>query len=361
MDGHDGRLVPAEQLAALAAEILAGVGAPHDSAVAVSRSLVRSNLMGHDSHGVRRLRPYVEAVHEGRIDPAAQPVARPRGSGSVIIEGRRAFGQLSAQCAVEEIRSATEEHGTATAVIRDGNHVGRLGEYVESLANHDLVALAFCNADATVAPFGGRERRLGTNPLAWAVPQAKGAPPIVMDWATSATAEGKLAVALADGQRIPYGQLLDASGEASTDPGSFYEGGALLPFGGHKGYGLGVIIEVLGGLLTGTGISSLPGYDGSFGTVLCAFDITRFVSAEYFREQAGRFCSQLVHTPLATGHDDVLIPGELEERTRQQRTQQGIPVPETIWRDMHELLSRSDAGQQAADSPEEVDSYEETR
>ncbi len=343
MDRPNGRLVPVGELVDLAVGILAGVGTPPGSARNVARSLVRSNLVGHDSHGVRRLSSYVEAVHEGRIDPAAQPGVQPRCGATVVVEGRRAFGQLAAQRAVEEVRSAAGEHGVGVAAIRECNHVGRLGEYVAELAEHDLVALALCNADPTVAPLGGRERRMGTNPMAWAVPRAPGSAPVVMDWATSATAEGKLAVALARDQRISPGQLLDARGRESTEPGDFYRGGALLPFGGHKGYGLSMIIEMIGGLLSGAGICSLPGYDGSFGTVLIALDITNFLPAEHFREQAELFCSELAGTPTAAGHHEVLFPGEPEERTREQRTAHGIPVPDGVWRELHELLPTPDA------------------
>ncbi|HEX2130360.1 MAG TPA: Ldh family oxidoreductase [Actinophytocola sp.] len=330
------RLVSASELRALSVRILVAAGASEADAEVVAGSLVESNLLGHDSHGVRRLPAYVDAVHAGRIDPRAVPQAETTRPGAVVVHGRRAFGQLAAARAVRELAGLAGGHGSGVAAIRDCNHVGRLGEYVGALAERDLVAMAFGNADSTVAPFGGRERRLGTNPLAWAVPRAHGAP-VVMDWASSGVAEGKLAVARDRGERVAEGLVLDAAGRATTDPGDFYAGGVLLPFGGHKGYGLSVLIEIVGGLLSGTGIGSMPDYRGGFGTVLLAFDIAAFQPVEEFRQRTEEFCRQLNDTPLAEGHHEVLVPGELEERVRRERERDGIPITDTTWQDLNSL------------------------
>ncbi|MCT2587903.1 Ldh family oxidoreductase [Actinophytocola gossypii] len=330
------RLVSAGELRGLAGRILVGAGAAEADAEVVARSLVESNLLGHDSHGVRRLPVYLDAVRAGRIDPRAVPKAEATRPGAVVVHGHRAFGQLAATRAVRALVGLAGEHGSGVAAIRDCNHIGRLGEYVGALAGHDLVAMAFGNADSTVAPFGGRERRLGTNPLAWAVPRANGAP-LVMDWATSGVAEGKLAVARDRGERIAEGLVLDSAGRATTDPGDFYTGGVLLPFGGHKGYGLSVLIEIVAGLLSGTGIGSMPDFRGGFGTVLLAFDIAAFLPVDEFRQRTEDFCRQLTETPLAEGHDEVLVPGELEERVRRVRERDGIPITDTTWHDLNSL------------------------
>ncbi len=331
------RLVPPEELRDLATAILAAVGTPPEQARVVAESLVRSNLLGHDSHGARRLITYVADVHKGRIDPRAVPESERTRPGTVLVHGRRAFGQLAAGHAVTELLSVATEHGSGVAAISDCNHVGRLGEYVATLAEHDLVALAFGNADATVAPFGGRERRLGTNPLAWAAPRTDG-PPVVMDWATSGVAEGKLAVARDRGEQVAGGLVLDAAGRTTTEPADFYDGGVLLPFGGHKGYGLSVLIEIVAGLVSGTGIGSMPDYRGDFGTVLMAFDISAFLPVADFRAQTELFCRRLNETPPAQGHSEVLVPGEPEERVLHQRARDGIPIADVTWRDLHTLL-----------------------
>ena len=332
-DGHM-PLIPADDLLALTVDVLTAAGTPDAAARTVGGSLVRSNLLGHDSHGVLRLPRYVDEIHKGRIDPAAEPTAEHTRPGAVVVHGRRAFGQLSAGHAVRELLGL---RGVGVAVVRECNHIGRVGEYVAELAEHDLVGIALGNTSLCVAPFGGRERRLGTNPLAWAVPRERGKPPVVMDWATSVVAEGKLAVARDRGLPVAEGIVRDADGRLSTDPNDFYAGGMLLPFADHKGYGLSVLIELVAGLLTGAGIASMPGYTGDFGTVLMTFPIETFQPADEFRARTEAFCRHLVETPPAPGHDEVLVPGEPEERTRTERERDGIPLTDTLLRELETL------------------------
>lgn len=331
------RLVGADELRALAETALAGIGAPPPTAEIVARSLVDGNLAGHDSHGVRRLETYAAFAEAGQIDPRAVAQALPADGATAVVDGHMGFGQPAAQLAAEVAGALAREHGTATVALRRSNHVGRLGEWVGALADGGLAALALANADSTVAPFGGRERKLGTNPLAWAVPRAHGKAPVVMDWATAAMAEGKLAVLRDRGEPAPAGVVVDADGRASTDPTDFYEGGALLPFGAHKGYGLSVMIELLGGILSGAAPSSLPEFDGTNGTVLIAIDIARFTGEDAFRDMAERFCADLGGIARADGHDEVLVPGELEARTAEQRRRDGIPLPEQTWQELKQL------------------------
>lgn len=325
-------LVPADELLELATAVLVAAGTPADSAATVAGSLVLTNLMGHDSHGVRRLVRYVAEVREGRIDPTARPEAEQVRPGAVVVHGRRAFGQLSAKRAVRALLDM--DAGAGVAVIRDCNHIGRVGEYVAELAEHDVIALAFGNTNPAVAPYGGRERRLGTNPLAWAAPRMRGRPPIVMDWASSVVAEGKLGHARDRGEPVAEGLIRDAEGRLSTDPNDFYAGGMLLPVGDHKGYGLSVLIELVGGLLGGAGVSSMPGYTGDFGTVIVAFPIETFQPVDVFRVRAEAFCRHLATTKPADGHDEVLVPGEPEERIRAERERAGIPIPDPIWQEL---------------------------
>ncbi|AVT39665.1 Ldh family oxidoreductase [Plantactinospora sp. BB1] len=340
-DGVTPVAVAADELVEIAARILVTAGSPEPAARAVAVSLVESDLVGHDSHGVRRLVPYVDAVRGGMIDPSADPVVRRRHRATAVVDGRRGFGQLAARLAVTEARDLAREYGVGVVTIGNCNHIGRLGEYVQTLAETDAVGLAFCNIDPTVAPYGGRERRLGTNPLAWSAPRADGRPPVVVDFATSAIAEGKLALSLARQERVGTGLLVDAEGRDSTDPADFYTGGALLPFGQHKGYGLSVMIEIVGGLLSGAGVSSLPGYDNTNGTVLIAIDIETFVPVSGFRSRSEEFCRLLGDTAPAVdtdpGPDGVLVPGEKEARTRAARISEGITLAPSTWRELAEL------------------------
>lgn len=329
--------VSATELRAVTAEVLAAAGADSEAALHVAHSLVMSNVLGHDSHGVRRIPQYLGEVRAGRIDPRATPKTERTRPGALLVHGRWAFGQLAAARAVDDLVPAVAEHGSATAAIGECNHVGRLGESVGALAERGLVGIAFGNADATVAPLGGRARLLGTNPFAWAVPRGDGRPPIVLDWATAGIAEGKLAILRDHGEPVAPGLVLDADGHETTTPADFYAGGALRPFGGHKGYGLSLLIELVGGLLTRTGIGSMPNYAGGFGTVLVALDVASFVPLAWFAEQVEAFCAELASTPRAAGHDEVLVPGEPEERVRAERERDGIPLPERTWDELRSL------------------------
>jgi LDH2 family malate/lactate/ureidoglycolate dehydrogenase len=321
----------AGELLHLARAVLEDAGAPPATATTVAESLVESNLRGHDSHGVRRLVPYVEAVRDGRVDPKAEPEVVERRGAIVIVDGRGGFGQPAARLAAAELAGVAHEHGVAAAAVRRANHVGRLGEWVEQLAGEGLIGIGFCNAEPTVAPFGGSERRLGTNPIAWATP---GRPPLVMDWSTATMPEGKLAVALARGEQVPHGVLVDSSGEPSRDPADFYAGGALLPLGEHKGSGLSVMIQLVGGALAGTGVFGEQGAAAN-GTVLIALDPGAF--ADDFDDEAEAFSAALAATRPARGYDAVLVPGEIERRTRARRAQEGVPLPAATWSELEAL------------------------
>jgi uncharacterized oxidoreductase len=192
-----------------------------------------------------------------------------------------------------------------------------------------MMGLALCNSGAVVAPFGGTGRALGTNPFAWAAP---GAPygPLVLDFSTAGVAEGKLRVAGAEGLEVTPGLIVDSRGQPTTRPADFFAGGALLPFGGHKGSGMSIMIELLGGLLTGMGTAPTTDYAGGNGTVLVAMSIAAFTDPEAYRGEAERFCTQLVAAGAGPSGGSVLLPGELEARTRRERDARGIPVGQGV-------------------------------
>jgi len=332
--------VPVGVLRGFAVDVLTALGAPPATAGAVAESLAESDARGLGSHGVRRLVPYAQFVDIGRIDPRATPVVERSSDALVTVDGRRGFGQLGARLATVEVVDRADSSGVAAATVRRCNHIGRLGEYVETMAAAGKVGIALCNADATVAPFGGRDRLLGTNPVALAVPGGEGAAPLVIDWATAATAEGKLAVARARGEQAPPGAVLDPAGAPTTDPAAFYAGGALLPFGGHKGYGLSVFVEIVGGLLGGSGISSLPGFDETNGTLLIALDVEALMPLETFRQQVEAFRDVLHGSAPAQDSSGVLVPGEPEARARAASLRDGVEVPEGTAAELAELGAR---------------------
>ena len=323
-----GRFAP-QDLEVFTAAALAALGAPAGPAGQVAASLVLSNLVGHDSHGFIRLVQYSGWVVNGQIRPAAQPEIIQQQHAIAVIDGRWGFGQSAARLAVDVVAESARANGVAAVTIRDCNHIGRLGEYVGDLAGQGLVGLAFCNAGPVVAPFGGAGRALGTNPFAWAAP---GGPrgPLVVDFSTAGVAEGKLKLAAADGRPIAPGLIVDAEGRPSTDADDFYAGGALLPFGGHKGSGMSVMIELLGGLLTGMGTAPTPSYGGGNGAVMMAMRVGAFTPADSYAAGAEEFREQLVTAGRGAAPGPVLLPGEMEARTREERLRDGIPVSPAV-------------------------------
>ncbi len=327
----------ADELRPLAQSILEAVGTPSDSARVVSDSLVESNLVGHDSHGVMRLMSYVEFVQRGQVKPTARPFVSSRQRAAAQVDGAWGWGQLSARLAMQTAVELAAEYGIAATTIDHCNHVGRLGEYVEGIAHAGMIGVALCNADPAVAPFGGFGRVMGTNPLAWAVPRAFGNEPVFSDFATSGVAEGKLRVARAKGERVEPGLIVDSKGRPSQEPADFYEGGALLPFGGHKGYGLSVMVELLGGVLSGMAASVQPEYQAVNGTLFLSLNISAFMPVEQFTQQVEDFCARIKATPPADGFREVLLPGEPERRTRAHRLVEGISIPEQTWQEIQAL------------------------
>jgi LDH2 family malate/lactate/ureidoglycolate dehydrogenase len=326
---------PAAELRRFTTDALQSRGAPPDIATEVAASLVLSNLVGHDSHGVVRLVQYEDWLRSGQIRPATRPVLRRRSGVAAIVDGGWGFGQTAARLATTVAADAAHEHGLAAVAIAECNHVGRLGEYVGMLAETGLIGLAWCNSGPAVAPFGGVGRVLGTNPFAWSAPGGP-AGPVVLDFSTAGVAEGKLRLAFAAGSMVAPGLIIDADGKPTTDPADFYAGGALLPFGGHKGSGMSIVIELLGGLLTGMGASFAPNYAGGNGTVILALDVAAFVDPGEFDADAADFRATL---EAAGGGrpGDVLMPGDVEAQTRRRREHDGIPVGAEVLRQIHEI------------------------
>ncbi|HET9410695.1 MAG TPA: Ldh family oxidoreductase, partial [Candidatus Dormibacteraeota bacterium] len=196
-----------------------------------------------------------------------------------------------------------------------------------------------CNARSAVAPYGGYTRLLGTNPVAWGAPQEADHPPLVVDFATAAIAEGKLKVAHAAGSKAPRGAVVDKDGRPSEEIAAFYDGGALTTFGGHKGFGLSVMAELMGGVLSGSGASSAPAYDNGNGTLVMAIEVGRFVPPGDFTRQVEEFTERMHAAPKSPGFDEILMPGEPEWRARRQRTEAGIPVPAATHSALRELAA----------------------
>ncbi len=329
--------VPVARLRDLAVGLLAAVGARAEDAELVGAALIDANLAGHDSHGVIRLLNYVDWARQGSIDPNARAHVLSRQHSTAVVDGGWGWGQVGMMLAVETVIDLARNFGTGAVTVRRSNHIGRVAPYVAKIADAGMVGLALSNANPAVAPYGGRARVFGTNPIAWGVPRSGGRPALVHDIATAGVAEGKLRVARAKGLQVATGLLLDAEGEPTVEPDDFYTGGTLLPFGSHKGSGLSVLVQVLGRGLAGASPEALADHRGGNGPIVIALDIAVFTDLERFTESTDAICEQIQSTAPSAGFDDVVLPGETEERTERDRRAKGIPVPETTWSELQEL------------------------
>lgn len=313
--------------------IFVAAGAPDDIAQIVAASLVGSDLVGHDSHGSVRVRQYLDAIRRGDLKPDARPAIVHEQGAAVTIDAQRGFGQLAAHYTIMEGVRRAKSHGVAAAGLIHSGHVGRLGEWVELAAEHDTLALSFCNGGGTsgaVAPFGGAERVLGTNPIAAALPVGDDTP-IVLDFATSAVAEGKVRVARNRGKSIPEGWVLNKDGLPTTNPADLYEGGMLLPAATHKGYALSLLVEYMAGLLTGGGTPVLPGFSPGNCVLFIVLDIAAFRNPSDFHTDSQAVAARVKGTKPAPGFDRVMLPGEPEQQMAAQRGAEGIQVDDATW------------------------------
>ena len=322
----------ADELRTLGVAIFLKLGATPENAEGVMASLIGANLAGHDSHGVLRIPSYVEAIREGELDPAASPLVANETPATAVVDGNATFGQLGARLAATLAARKARDLGIGAASALHCAHTGRIGEWAETGAQEGFVTFAAASGAhgpyATV-PFGGRQRALGTNPFSWAIPRADGQPPILLDYATSAVARGKLLVARDAGKSVPEGWIIDRDGQPTTDVEDFFAGGMLLPFGGHKGYAMSVIVEMLAVGLS-SGQRTPPGGNDSCLFVAC-FSPAAFVPADEFTASIERIATRLEEQPPAPGVEAVLLPGEPETLSRRDRERDGIPLADATW------------------------------
>jgi uncharacterized oxidoreductase len=319
------------------AKILELVGSSKADALSVATSLVDAQAAGHSSHGILRLVEYANAVETGQVTPTAQPkIISDRGA-VVTLDGQWGWGQIACKLAVELAAEKANKFGIGTVVIKSCNHIGRLGEYVEMLSQKSLVSIMWCNGGPNVAAYGGKTRIFGTNPFAAGIPT--GDENIVIDFATASSAEGKIRAANVNGLQVPEGLIVKADGSPTTEPADFYAGGAILPFGGHKGYCLNLLIELLGGALSGAHPSMNDSYGNGNGTVLIAMDPEFFIGTDQFIQDINQATEVIKNAPPADPSKPILLPGEVEEQER-AKSSDGIVISAAIWGSILELESR---------------------
>lgn len=325
--------IRADALHRLAARIFEAVGTPSDLAEQVADVLVDNQLAGHDSHGVLRIRPYLQAVRAGQIEPGARPEVLSQGATTALVRGHRGFGQPAALLATDLAISKALENGTAAVGIVELGHTGRLAAFTDRAARRGVAMFMTVGTGGprTVVPFGGAAPSLGTNPIAFSVPRGD-KDPVSLDIATSAIANGKLMLARAQGTPVPENCIVTSDGSPTTDPEDYYAGGHLLPFGGHKGYALAVIADLLSGPLTGA--DAYPGAAMDTGLFIFAVSTSVFRPSDEYTKAVDQVTDRITSVPPAPGFSQVLLPGEPEARMRAERADGGIPLVDATWREV---------------------------
>jgi uncharacterized oxidoreductase len=330
----DLRPVDAARLEAATAAVFRGLGSDAREAALIARHLVEANLMGHDSHGVGVIPMYARAIETGgmRLNHRLETVLD--AGGMLVCEGGSGAGQVMAHEAMELGIARAAANGSAIVGLRNSHHVGRIGHWAEQCAAAGMVSMHFVNvaAGAFVAPFGGTRARLGTNPFAAGFPRP-GEEPVIVDFATSRLAAGKVRVAYNKGAVLPAGALLDAAGHPTTDPAALYTDppGALVTFGEHKGFGLALACELLGAALLGGHTQNGPGAVFG-GTAVLNSMLSIIVSPEAigtasdYRRELLAVLDWVQSENVAEDRGHVLLPGMPERATKAARLAEGIPL-----------------------------------
>ena len=324
---------------AIEAIVAAGGSEPREAKL-VSSNLVLANLMGHDSHGVGMIPRYVDALREGGLKPNRHPSVTLDGGTMLALDGQMGYGQAVGVEAMDLAIERARKQGVCVMGLGHAHHLGRIGHWAEQAVAQGLVSIHFVNviSRAIVAPWGGSDARFGTNPVTVGIP-LPGEPPFILDMATSAVAQGKIRVAHNKREKVSPDWLIDNEGKPTPDPkfGVIEPFGALRTFGLHKGYGLAVVCELLGGALTGGGTwhsddrSRKRVWNGML-TIL--IDPRRLGTGDTFATETTEFLKSLRKSPVAPGFDKVRIAGEPERETRAKRERDGIPVDQNTWEEI---------------------------
>ena len=318
----------------------------------IAERLCGSNLKGHDSHGIVRVPRYVLWMEWGWVFPNIKPELIVDSGALALIDAKQGFGQVAGEFAVDEGIKRAKLHGVSVVGLKNSGHLGRIGDWSERAADAGLVSLHFVNVRGSllVAPFGGSDRRGSTSPLSIGVP-SKDTDHIILDMATSTVAEGKVMVAQKGGKPLPSGALIDSNGNLTINPEVMYGKinenevpnsengtGAITAFGLHKGSGINFMMEILGGALTGSGVSA--GIDDkekrkfANGMLSLYVKVDNMVNFEYFLNEVRSYADFVRSSPPANKNEKVLIPGDKEISTYKDRLANGLPVAPIVWQNI---------------------------
>ena len=339
--------VPAETLTRFATSLLAAGGLPAEEAELVGRRLVGANLRGHDSHGVMRIPFYLDCLTKKEVVAGAPLTVINETPSILVVDGNWGFGQTQAARLMERLILKGRETGVGIGTMIRSSHIGRLGEYNEMAAAAGLVSMIMVNTHGhsrRVAPVGGKAPRLGTNPLAIGVPN--GDQTLLLDFGTSATAEGKVRVKKIAGQQCPEGWLLDCEGKPTTDPNLLYGSppGTIRPMGGdqaYKGFGLGLMVEIFSGALSGGAcIREVPINQNGNCVFMQVLDPGHMGGVEHFACEVKNLCEFVRGCPRIEGCEEITLPGDPERRALAKRTAEGVPMDDGNWNELIKLANR---------------------
>lgn len=339
-------LIPVEPLRRSMHLVVRGFGSSESEVAAVADNLIEANLRGHDSHGIGMLPRYVAAYLEGNLKPNAGVTIAHDAGALLRLDGGSGFGQVIGIEAMALGIERARAHGAAVVALGNCHHLGRIGAWAEQAAEAGLVSMHFVNvvSRVIVAPYGGSDARFGTNPFCAGVP-LPGRAPVILDMATSVIAQGKTRVAHNKGESVAADCLIDDHGRPTREPryGVIPPFGALLAFGAHKGYGLALMCELLGGALAG-GMTQRDDNTGQMrvlnGMLSILIDPTALAGREQFEAEALAFLDWVSASPPREGFDSVLLAGDPERSHRAQRLAQGVPVDATTWREILEAAAK---------------------
>jgi len=336
-----------ETLESFAIQLLAAGGLGAEEAAIVGKSLVGANLRGHDSHGVMRIPYYLDEVKKGNVKAGADLTVVKETATSLVTDGHWGLGQPLAQRLTQKLIEKAKATSAVVGTLVHSSHVGRLGEYCEMSAAEGLVSIIMVNTHGNarrVAPPGGKAPRLGTNPLAIGVP--RGDAPLVLDFGTSATAEGKVRVKKIAGQKVPEGWLLDCDGKPTTDPNTLYGNppGTILPMGGdqaYKGFALGLMVEIFASALSGGPcIREVPINQNGNCMFMMLVNPANLAGQDHFTTEVANLAEFIVGCPRIEGIKEILLPGDPERRVFAQRMATGVPLDDGNWNELLKLADK---------------------
>lgn len=334
--------VPVEELRNKIETILGKLDMDRRDIEVVADALVKADLRGVATHGAYYLPRYLERVKEGTVKTKPKIKIIEEHGAQALIDGDHGFGQVIGDRAMDLAIEKANKTGVGFVGAKNTSDYGMAAYYSLKAVESDMIGITFCNTYPWVAPWGGCERLLGTNPISCAIP-AKERWPIVLDMSTSAITATALVRAKEGGRKLPRNVAVDENGDFTTDPEEVWRKGAILPFGTYKGYGIALLIDILAGVLTGSAfgkeVKSLHQF-GEFmtlGQCFIAIDPEKMIGIENFKERVDKEIEMIKGSKPSRGVKEVLLPGELEFLEEERRRREGIPIDEKLWKKLEEL------------------------